>query len=260
MRYGLISDIHANLPALEAALKVLERVDVDEYLCAGDLVGYGPMPNECVARIAELQATCVAGNHDLIALGLPPDDGVSNLARESLRWTQAELSEESKRYLEALPAVVTTGSGVVIAHGSLDDPGEYVRDEVQRCEQLRLLEADHPDARFLVLGHTHRSAIQGAERGTVPLRWKRSVNLTPRERYLFNPGSVGQSRQRTARSRFMVLDLARGRATFYAVRYDVGACRRALRERGLPSWSFHTRPVRWRRWAGVLRRSLQSSR
>ena len=255
MRYGVISDIHANLHALDAVLGVLSRVGVDDVLCAGDLVGYGPMPNECVARIAALGARCVAGNHDLIALRRLSDADCSELAQDSLRWTRHELSRDSYRYLDRLPPMLTTADGVVVTHGSLESPAEYVRDADQRCEQLELLERTHPGARVLVLGHTHRRVAHGAHAGTVRPRWGGSLSLTRSDRYLLNPGSVGQSRERAARARFIVLDLDRSRATYYGVGYDLEGCRQALRERGLPTWSAHLNPSALSRAARLLRRA-----
>jgi predicted phosphodiesterase len=254
LRYGVISDVHANLHALETALRVLAKAGVDEYLCAGDLVGYGPMPNECVAVVAELGARCVVGNHDLIALGRLPDDRCSALARDSLRWTRDELSSASREFLAQLPGVLVAPGGVVVGHGSLDDPQQYVRDAAQRTEQLRVLEGRHETARVLVLGHTHRRVAHAQQRGTLRRGLDGSVDLQIPDRHLLNPGSVGQSRERTARSRFMVLDLERSRARFYGVRYDIAGCRRALRERGLAPGSSHVKPTPVRDRAYALRR------
>lgn len=241
MRYGVISDVHGNLHALQAALAVLSRTRVDEYLCAGDLVGYGPLPNECVARVAEIGARCVAGNHDLITLGRISGEGCSRLARDSLRWTREELNEESCAFLERLPGILDVGGGVVMAHGSLSDPREYVKQPHERAAELRVLQQTHPDARMLVLGHTHHHVAHAESVGTLTST-RGSVSLAPHEKYLLNPGSVGQSREHSARARFMVIDLERSRASFHAVRYNALRCRRALRRRGLPWWSCHLKP------------------
>src|SRR3954451_22574338 len=91
MRFAVIADVHANRHALDAALAFLADQDVEVYLCAGDLVGYGPFPNECVRRVRDLPGVCVAGNHDLIALGRLSDERCVPLARASLRWTRAAL-------------------------------------------------------------------------------------------------------------------------------------------------------------------------
>src|SRR3954469_29493 len=99
MRYGLLSDVHANLPALRAALEWLRREGADAYLCAGDIVGYGPHPNECVELIAALPGACVAGNHDLIAVGRLDGEGIGALARVTLDWTRTVLGSDARAWL-----------------------------------------------------------------------------------------------------------------------------------------------------------------
>lgn len=236
MRLGLISDIHANLHALDTALAALKREGVDGFLCMGDLVGYGPYPNECVERVAELGAPCVAGNHDLIALERLSEERCIPLAQQSLQWTRGVLRDDTRRYLAALPLRTEVGSEIVMAHGSLDDAQEYVTRPEQADRQLQQLAAEYPAARVLLLGHTHR-------------QWSHAS--APR---LLNPGSVGQSRDRQARVRFALLDLERDEAQFFSVPYDVAACRDALRRQGLPPGSCHLAPSLWRACAGRVRR------
>jgi predicted phosphodiesterase len=252
VRYGVVSDVHANLPALDAALELLATEGVDAYLCPGDLVGYGPQPNECVERVLDLGAACVAGNHDLIAIGELGDDRCDLLARQTLRWTRGALSPQARHRLAALPRRHETGDGIVMAHGSLHDPQEYVETPAQAAAQL----AAAPGARVVLLGHTHRPlAVQEGgrelEAATVPLA----------ARVLLNPGSTGQSRDRRALARCLVLDLERGEATFHAIAYDTAATRRALRRAGLPAFAAHppSRP-RWRRAASRLRKALPRGR
>jgi predicted phosphodiesterase len=257
VRYAVLSDIHGNMHALDAALEAIADLDVAAYLCAGDLVGYGAMPNECVAAVAALDAMCVAGNHDLIALGRLADDECSELAKVSLRWTTRHLDAAARRYLEQLPLVLATPDGVVVAHGSLRDPWEYVRAPAQRLEQLRGLAHEHPRARVLVLGHTHRPALHSARGDATDVRRGRTVRLADQDTYLLNPGSVGQSRDANPRARFVVLDTDRSEVTFHAVRFDVRACRRALRQRGLPAYSYQPNPPALRRYAGRLRRAVR---
>jgi len=239
VRYAVIADIHANLHALEAVLSATEKADVDEYLVAGDLVGYGPFPNECVARVAELGASCVAGNHDLIALGALGDDRCIPLARTSLAWTRRVLGDAERAYLTALPRTINRSS-IVVTHGSLSSPEEYTARRDQAMSQLEGLRSSHPDARLLVVGHTHRPWAcdelgrvwrVGGE-GSVPLG---DVHV------LVNPGAVGQSRELRVRARFGVVDTD-GSMSFGAVNYDVDACRRALAERGLSTRAPHLRP------------------
>jgi putative phosphoesterase len=244
MRYGLISDIHANLHALDSALIALKREGVDGYLCAGDLVGYGPFPNECVERVAELDAICVAGNHDLIALGQLSDQRCIPLARQSLRWTRDALRDDTLRYLQALPRRIEVAGEIVMSHGSLDDPQEYVTRPQQAEQQLRQLGTAFPSARCLVLGHTHRQ-LHHMQQAT--------------DRMLVNPGSVGQSRDRSPYVRFGILDLERNEVSLRSLSYDAAACRNALRSQGLPPSSCHLIPSQAARYVGRLGRFVRNA-
>ena len=234
MRYGVFADVHANLPALEAVLDALAAEQVDAYLHAGDLVGYGPWPNECVERVASLGAVGVAGNHDLIALGRLTTERTTGAARRSLEWTQRVLSDAARAELARLP-LVTKLDRVTVAHGSLDDPERYIRaadDGARELEQL-------PEDGVLVLGHTHHAwaLVRGETR---PLG--AAVELAGR--CLVNPGSVGQSRERRLAARFLVLDVERRQVVFRSVPYDVERARAELRRVGLPLDAIHVPPSR----------------
>jgi len=228
MRVALIADVHANLPALEAVLREAERAGADGLLCAGDLVGYGPFPNECIARVRGAATACVAGNHDLIALGRLTDDRCVPSAKQTLAWTRTVLSDDARAYLQSLPGQ-TRAADVLLAHGSLDDPEEYVASEARAREELRRAEAP-----VLVLGHTHRPAL-----------WR--VNGSA----LVNPGAVGHSRGLRTRASFALLE--DGEVAFRSVEYDVGRCRDALRTLGLPPSAYRL-PVTPRRIARALER------
>jgi predicted phosphodiesterase len=244
VRYGIISDVHANLPALEAVLAALGELEVDAYACAGDLVGYGPQPNECVDAIRRLGATCVAGNHDLIALGVLSDDRCERLARESLRWTRTVLEEPSRKFLARLPRSAELDGGLVLAHGSLDDPQEYILRVDRAAVELARVARTHPAARVLVVGHTHRPFASDGRTPSPHFAAQTSVALGQADRWLLNPGAVGQSRAPRIRARFLVLDLDAGEASFHAVRYDVRRSRALLRRERLSTRSVHLAP--WR--------------
>src|SRR6266511_2415617 len=218
MRYGVLSDVHGNAFALRAAVDRLTRVGVDGWLCAGDLVGYGPQPNECVALLAELGAIGVAGNHELLVLGRLPLDRAGRLARETTPWTRAALRADSRAYVAA-------------------------PDQARR--ELAALHRTDPAARVLVLGHTHRPWLFHETAGTAPAA---DTTLPPAGRLLVNPGSVGQSRQRewVPRARFALLDLDRGEVRFFTEPYDVAGARAALRAQGLPGSGIHVPPGRLR--------------
>jgi predicted phosphodiesterase len=255
MRYGVLADVHGNLQALRAALDALGREGVDRYLIPGDLVGYGPNPNECVELVAGLDAVCVAGNHDLIALDRLSDERCPEIARRSLRWTRTVLADEARAFLASLPLRATAPGRIVIAHGSLDDPQEYTRKPEQAVSQLTSLSQEGQDGHILLLGHTHRPWAFALSSGS--MRTRTPVSVQDGDPVLLNPGAVGQSRswELRARARFMRLDLGSGRATFFAIPYELDQCREALKRVGLSPRSCHIRPSP----LGKARRALRGA-
>ena len=228
-------------------LSVIPPGTVDGYAIAGDLVGYGPHPNECVDLIRGLDCVCVVGNHDLIAIGQFPDEGINPLARETLRWTRHVLREDVRRYLASLPQVAELDGGVVVAHGALSDPTLYVREWRQAVGQLAELRDERPDAGVLILGHTHRPAAWAASGHRLPI--SREPTALPTKPCVVNPGSVGQARTILPRAQFLLLDLERDEVTFKRIRYDVRACRQALTRAGLPADACHQHPAARRAFA-----------
>lgn len=242
MRYGVIADVHGNLPALRAVLTALERQGAEAYIVAGDLVGYGPHPNECVETVAELGGHCVAGNHDLIVLGRLSDERCIPLAQKSLRWTERVLRPDVLEFLADLPLRCTVGGRIEVAHGSLDDPEHYTANVDGALPQLARLGAERGESALLVLGHTHRPLAGGLRSGRLSTAAGTRLRLPGGEPVFLNPGAVGQSRELVARARGLVLDPDAGEARFLAVPYDVDACRRDLRRVGLSPRSCHLRP------------------
>jgi predicted phosphodiesterase len=256
MRYGVLADVHGNAFALRTALDSLAAAGVDGWLCAGDIVGYGPQPNECVDLLVERDVRCVAGNHELLVLGRLQLDDSGRLARETTPWTRSVLTEDSRRYLAALPATVRL-PGLLMAHGSVADARTYVREETQARDQLREMRRLDAGAEVLVLGHTHRQWMFGESSGTVPIG--SAPAPLPTGGVLLNPGSVGQSREteRVPRARFLLLDLERRHVRFFVEPYDVQAALAALRQHGLPRSCLHVPRGRVRaipRRAGTLMR------
>jgi predicted phosphodiesterase len=243
VRLGLISDVHANLHALTATIAAVRRAGVDGWVSAGDLIGYGPHPNECVDLVSELGASGVAGNHELVVLGRLPGARSSDRAHASHQWTRDVLRDDVTAYLAALPNRLEIGP-VVVTHGSLDDPEEYVRTAGQAAVQLQQLQRISPAVRLLVLGNTHRQLLVGERTGSSPVGDGATIRLSTSERHVLNPGSVGQSRQWEwpPRARAAVLDLEEGTVRFERTGYDVRAQVRDLRRAGLPYRSLHAPP------------------
>jgi predicted phosphodiesterase len=255
MRIGLLSDVHANHAALQAALRWLEDQGAERLLVAGDLVGYGPQPNECVEQLAAAGAECVAGNHDLFVLDRLPPTRFPPLARRSADLTRSLISADVRAFLEALPVRLHMDH-ILMTHGSLDSPEEYVVDERRAGELLRRMPKEAPGCDTLVLGHTHRQWCVVADHGALRPRGRR-VSL-PGTARLLNPGSVGQSRQRERRprARFALYDSSALGVEFIRLDYDVDSSRRALQQLGLPDRCLHAPPRVRGRIRGVARRIL----
>ena len=243
MKLGVLADVHANLPALEAALEAVAGADA--LVCSGDLVGYGAQPNECVALLREAGARAVMGNHDLMAIG-DDDHGVTDaLVLTTMQYTRRALDATTRDYLAALPGQLDVADDVVLAHGAPGDPWHYVREPGDAAAQLARI---RPSARVLLVGHTHRplavdDGARRAEPGEVELNTAR---------WLLNPGAVGQSREAQLNARALTLDLDEDTATVHALPYDVERARAALRAAGLPQEALQRHSPAWRR---VLRRA-----
>jgi putative phosphoesterase len=252
-RLGLLADVHGNLPALEVALAALEQAGVDRIVCCGDIVGYGPYPNECVELVAERVSVCVAGNHDLMAVGRISDDGAGELARFCMAWTRRELAAEARRYICELPERAAL-EDLLVTHGSLTDVRTYVIRPREAARQLSLLH--EYDATLLILGHTHEPLVY-REPGGVLLRGSSGESELPNDAlHLINPGSVGQARETRPLVRFGVLDHPGRRVRLQALEYPHEACQEALRARGLPPDAVHRPPPGglWPRLAKLLAR------
>lgn len=232
MRTCVVSDIHANLHALEAVLEAIDGEGADELWCLGDLVGYGPRPNECTRIVRERADVCLVGNHDLGVLGRLDLDLFAADAAASARWTAAELADDARRFLESLRPEGTR-AGVALFHASARDPvWEYVMTEDVAAESL----VSSPEALTLV-GHSHLAlefSLTGPlVRGSLAPEGT-ELELDEPDRRLLNPGSVGQPRDGDPRAAYLVLDLDARRATFRRVPYPVERTQAEIRERGLP--------------------------
>ena len=206
----------------------------------------------------DLPVTCIAGNHDLIALGRLSDERCIPLARDSLRWTRSVLDDDARARLEALP-LGTTVHGIALHHGAPGDPQRYIVSDAEAFAYLDELGREAAGTQILVLGHTHRPMAIGRRRGSLLRGGTGAVRLEPDEPILLNPGAVGQSRSRDSRARVLVLDLGQRVASFHALTYDLQGCRQALRERALPPDSCHVPRSRIKEVAGALRRRLGGS-
>lgn len=228
MRVGLLSDIHANLVALEAVLADLGAVDA--LWVTGDTVGYGPDPSETLALLRERGALLVQGNHDLgVATGQGLDlfhERASIAARMHGKW----LAAEERDLLASLPQVATVDR-FTLCHGSLRDPlWEYVTTASAAAATI-----ERAQTPFTCCGHTHVPALYVADGGRTRAMRPATETAYPLDpRCLLNPGSVGQPRDGDPRASYAVLDTAAGTAIFFRESYRVDETQRRIRARGLP--------------------------
>jgi diadenosine tetraphosphatase ApaH/serine/threonine PP2A family protein phosphatase len=231
MHILIISDIHANLTALETVID--QAGSFDAAWCLGDLVGYGPDPNECISRVRELpDLQCIIGNHDLAALQQLPSETFNPEARTAILWTQKSLSESSKTFLESLPEKLNLDS-VTLAHGSPRHPIlEYLLDP-----NTATLNFDFFETSFCFVGHTHLPVIyelkDSSQSATLNIPVP-NTTITLSERAIINPGSVGQPRDRDPRAAFAIYDTQDNTWEYRRVDYDVRAVQERMIRANLP--------------------------
>jgi predicted phosphodiesterase len=227
---AVVSDIHSNLAALETVLYAIDQEGPDEIWCLGDVVGYGPRPNECCEIVKARAAICLAGNHDLGVLGTINLYEFGGDAAVAARWTQGVLADASRAFLDALSP---TGdrSGVSLYHGSARDPvWEYILSDEAAAATLAL--SPHP---VVLVGHSHVALMVAwnddvLTGGLMPA----GTHIALEGRELLNPGSVGQPRDGDARAAYLDLDLDAETATFRRVDYDIERTQAEMRDAGLP--------------------------
>lgn len=237
MRFLILSDIHANLTALEASLSEAEG-KWDKAICLGDIVGYGPDPNEVIDRLRALHAVTIRGNHDKVGSGLTSADDFNPVARAAAMWTREQLRAENREYLVGLPLGPLSVDGFSLVHGALRDEDEYVVAPAQALESL--LEAP---SQVTFFGHTHLQGgfSLGLDNAITALRLRpaNDEKLTKLEikkgtNYLLNPGSVGQPRDGDSRAAFAIADIDHGSVEFWRVPYEVEAVQARMEKAGLP--------------------------
>lgn len=236
MRYLIISDIHSNMTALETVLAAAND-KWQEAVCLGDLVGYGPDPNEVIDCVRSLGATTIRGNHDKAVAGEEDVDDFNPVARAAALWTRQQLRPENREYLQKLAKGPKIVDGFSIAHGSVYDEDEYVYAPELAVDALK--SASTPVTFF---GHTHLQGGFALREGNVHVlraapgagRESSNVALDEETTYLLNPGSVGQPRDGNPRAAFAIADLETRAVEFWRIPYDIESVQRRMANAGLP--------------------------
>lgn len=241
MKYLILTDIHGNSDALDAVLDEGLDGSIDSVLVLGDLVGYGAGPNEVIDTLLGLaQPTVVIrGNHDKVVASAVGDAHFNSVAREAVRWTSRELTRANSEYLARLPrGPIEVEDGVFVCHGSPLDEDQYVVD----LDDAASVFAQYP-GRLAFFGHTHLPTCFSATRDAVSSLALEgadmSFDLEPGTRYLLNPGSVGQPRDRDPRAAFFVYDSSENTIRWRRCDYRVQAAQRRIVEAGLPEVLAH---------------------
>lgn len=234
MRVALISDVHGNLEALQSTLTAIDAAGVDECWSLGDVVGYGARPAACMALLRDYCSVLLSGNHDLVAAGVDSVEGFSRSARIAISWTSQQLTPDERAELAGWPSTIER-VGIGLAHASMRDPvWEYVVEP-----EIALANLELQQQQIVAIGHSHRAlswrldeTMQAGASGA--LRTHGDTQEFGEDRWIFNPGSVGQPRDRDPRSGWLELDLSRGLATWHRVAYDIVAAQASIRAAGLP--------------------------
>ncbi len=241
MRTLVLSDLHANLSALDAALEAA-KAHWDSCVCLGDIVGYGPDPNEVTARLRELGAQTIRGNHDKAAAGLMDTSDFNPVAKAAVDWTRGQLIPENLAWLTALRQGPLETGGVVLVHGAFQDEDEYVFTPEQALDGLL-----DSTAAVTFFGHTHHQggfSYQNSNLEVLQIRPRATesfaaLQIDPSRRYLLNPGSIGQPRDGDPRAAFAIADLEHGVVEFWRVHYDIPAVQQRMRHAHLPEPLVH---------------------
>lgn len=235
MRYLVVSDIHSNIVAFEAVLDDTQRHGgFDRILCLGDIIGYGPWPNECIQRLRETDHVAVAGNHDWAGINKIPVTSFHSDAASACLWNGSQLQADNVSYLFDLP-LTTTEDDFTLVHGSLRDPlWEYLLGPKSAKENLDLLQTS-----YLLVGHSHLpmlffEQIKGDDLTELLCEPGSSFDFD-QNRVILNPGSVGQPRDGDPRASYVLYDSEFRVANLYRVDYSIDLVQQEMVRVGLPS-------------------------
>jgi len=234
MRYVLISDIHGNLEALQATLDVCSQIEPYQLMCLGDIVGYGADPTACLDAVGERANLILAGNHDLAVAGTIPFTDFNDIARQSIEWTQKELSEEDRELLASLPLQYVDGD-YCFTHASPIEPMEftYVRTMEDVAKVFSAI-----GQKFCFVGHTHLPVLVRLDQKTGKMEVIREprIQIENHSRYFVNVGSIGQPRDNNPDACLVVLDEDTQTLEFLRIPYDITTSQEKILSHGLPSF------------------------
>lgn len=236
MRTAIISDIHGNQEALSAVLYDIESLNIDEIVCLGDIVGYGPNPNECIQIVKKKCPIILYGNHDAAVLDSLSTQNFNINAKIAIEWTNKQLSEESRKFIESL-VISKIDDNKTYVHSTPYEPKMwYYITSVEEAE----FNFQFFDTTFCFVGHTHIPV-------TITLTGDKEVDVSQEgyldfsddddlSSYLVNVGSVGQPRDRNSKACYGILDTEAKNFSLRRVQYDIKKCQAKMRKHKLPEF------------------------
>ena len=229
MRLAILSDIHANLEALDAVLADARERRCTQFVCLGDVVGYNANPRECVARIRELDCPVVKGNHDEEATLSTSSEHFNELAERAIEWTRNTLTEQDKEWLRGLP-LQKRAHDFTIVHATLDTPGQwgYVFSNLDAAASFT-----YQRTALCFFGQTHVPMVFVRDQGVRQQRIEH-IRIEAGKKYFINVGSVGQPRDGNWRAAYSIYDDANNLVELVRVKYDVATAQKKILKAGLP--------------------------
>lgn len=233
MRYGLISDIHGNLEALQAVLRDLDRIGIDDLLCLGDVIGYGPDPEACLELVQERASVILAGNHDHAPLGLVDTSYFNPYAKRAVEWTAAKLSDSAKAFLKSCPLKYERDEFMIV-HSTPANPAAW--DYILSIDDAA---ANFPfvKGRVCFIGHSHVPlVVVRAKDQSIRVFRNTHITFEKENTYISNIGSVGQPRDLDPRAAFATYDTATCEYQLHRVPYDIELTQKKILSSDLPAF------------------------
>jgi len=239
MRYAIFSDVHSNLEALTTVLDFFKKQNVDAYICCGDIIGYGPNPNECIETIRSIfRLNIVLGNHDAASCGLKDTTWFNEYAKMAIIWTRKNLTEPNRMYIITLPRILTIPEeNITISHGSPREPiDEYLLDKEQFIQNLQYF-----NTKICFVGHSHVPVIFMYDIFTristfiKPVEGEK-IKIQENYKYIINVGSVGQPRDSDPRACCVIYDTKNEEIEFFRLYYDFTKTQEKMYNCRLPSF------------------------
>lgn len=236
MKYAILGDVHANFDALETVVEHAMREGIKKFTCVGDVVGYGPEPSRCIALLKEIDAKVVSGNHDWAVLEKLDVSDFNPVAKESVYWTQENITEIDRQFLNSLPLTYQT-EDFVITHGTLHDPERFYYLQSPHDAELSFQEMIKRNQYLCVCGHSHVPVNFYYVDKDVHYDQEKKITIDPDIQTIVNVGSVGQPRDRNNKTGYACFDSESKQLTLFRIEYNYQKTMKKIEAASLPEYN-----------------------